>query len=383
MITKVRIRALKSIKDLTIECSRLNLIVGTNSAGKSTFLQALLLDAQNGIDESGLNGPLISLGEYREAHNYSMQDSNIKIWIWKNGYKEPAWVEFSENSKKLCDVKVSTKWSDLDDVVDMDIFDGCVPDNEVEATHLNWEYSFHYLSCNRLGPQDIYEKYFGNDDNLGIDGEHSFSYLMDHESDPVDEKLVKNKENLTNSLYEQVNYWLNYIIGANLLVKDIKKTNYLQVKYNNNPANLNSEVMYSRPVNVGSGISYLITILITCLASDIDDVIIIENPEIHLHPKAQSRLCEFLYFVSSSGRQLFVETHSDHIFNGIRVGISNKTMKEDYIKVNFFVLDKTYNTQCNPIKFGEFGKVIGTNNELDINDLFDQFDIDLDRMLGL
>ncbi len=141
--------------------------------------------------------------------------------------------------------------------------------------------------------------------------------------------------------------------------------------------------MYSRPVNVGSGISYLITILITCLASDKGDIILIENPEIHLHPKAQSKLCEFLYYIGSSGRQLFVETHSDHIFNGIRVGISNKTMKEDYIKVNFFVLDKNYNTQCNPVKFGDFGKVMGTNKELDINDLFDQFEIDLDRMLGL
>lgn len=107
MINKVRIRALKSIKDLTIDCSRFNLIVGTNSAGKSTFLQALLLDAQNGVDKSGLNGPLISLGEYREAHNYSMQDSNIKIWIWENGCKEPAWVEFSEDLENPCKVTLS------------------------------------------------------------------------------------------------------------------------------------------------------------------------------------------------------------------------------------------------------------------------------------
>lgn len=376
MISKVRVRSLKSIKDLTVDCSRLNLIVGTNSAGKSTFLQALLLDAQNGIDKSGLNGPLISLGEYREARNYSMPDSNIQIRIWEDGCEEPVWVEFSEELEDPCKVTVSGP-EEWDLIMDHDTV------NENEAQHLNWDTGFRYLSCHRLGPQDIYAKYFGNDDNLGIDGEYSFSYLLMHEADPVDDELVKNKEKSTNSLYEQVNYWLNYIVGTNLLLKDIKKTNYLQVKYSNNPANLNSEAMYSRPINVGSGISYLITILITCLASDRNDIILIENPEIHLHPKAQSRLCEFLYFISSSGRQLFVETHSDHIFNGIRVGISNKTMREDYIKVNFFVLDKTYTTQCNTIKFGEYGKIIGTNRDLDINDLFDQFEIDLDRMLGL
>ncbi len=377
MINKVRVRALKSIKDLTIECSRFNLIVGTNSAGKSTFLQALLLDAQNGIDKSGLNGALISLGEYREAHNYSMPDSNIKIWLWENGCKEPAWVEFEEDFENTCKVTVSGELDDLDIIMGTDTF------NEEEAEHLYWESGFRYLSCHRLGPKDIYEKYFGNDGNLGNDGEYSFSYLMKHESDPVANELVINRENATNSLYEQVNYWLNYIVGTSLLLKDIKKTNYLQVKYNNNPANVNSEAMYSRPINVGSGISYLITILIVCLASDKNDVILIENPEIHLHPKAQSKLCEFLYFISSSGRQLFVETHSDHIFNGVRVGIANKTMKEENIKVNFFVLDKNYTTQCNSIKFGDFGKIIGTNKELALNDLFDQFEIDLDRMLGL
>lgn len=326
MINKVRVRALKSIKDLTIECSRFNLIVGTNSAGKSTFLQALLLDAQNGIDKSGLNGALISLGEYREAHNYSMPDSNIKIWLWENGCKEPAWVEFEEDFENTCKVTVSGELDDLDIIMGTDTF------NEEEAEHLYWESGFRYLSCHRLGPKDIYEKYFGNDGNLGNDGEYSFSYLMKHESDPVANELVINRENATNSLYEQVNYWLNYIVGTSLLLKDIKKTNYLQVKYNNNPANVNSEAMYSRPINVGSGISYLITILIVCLASDKNDVILIENPEIHLHPKAQSKLCEFLYFISSSGRQLFVETHSDHIFNGVRVGIANKTMKEEKYK---------------------------------------------------
>lgn len=72
-----------------------------------------------------------------------------------------------------------------------------------------------------------------------------------------------------------------------------------------------------------------------CLGAESDSVIIIENPEIHLHPKAQSKLCEFLYFVSQSGRQLFIETHSDHIFNGLRVGVANGSMNQEDISVNF------------------------------------------------
>lgn len=120
-----------------------------------------------------------------------------------------------------------------------------------------------------------------------------------------------------------------------------------------------------------------------CLGAESDSVIIIENPEIHLHPKAQSKLCEFLYFVSQSGRQLFIETHSDHIFNGLRVGVANGSMNQEDISVNFFAMNEQYETQCNPIIFKEYGKIVGTNEDMDIDDLFDQFEIDLNRMFGL
>ena len=127
----------------------------------------------------------------------------------------------------------------------------------------------------------------------------------------------------------------------------------------------------------------MISILISCLGLEEGSIIIIENPEIHLHPKAQSRLCEFLYHVSKAGRQLFVESHSDHIFNGLRVGVAREEIKQEEITVNFFAMNEKYETQCNPVIFGEYGKITGTNGAMDIDDLFDQFEIDMDKMLGL
>ena len=375
MINKVRVKALKSIKDLTVSCADLNLIVGTNSAGKSTFLQALLLDAQNHVNGEGrLNGELVSMGEYREVRNYSMPNSNIEIEIWQNGDPRPTKMEFWEDSEGKCKVNVSAGEQSVRDI----ILDGELYEEE---NHLFYNVDLKYLSCHRVGPRDIYAKNFNKEDVMGIDGEYAFSYLLNHMEDSLDEYLVK--EGTVNTLYSQVNYWLDYIIGTRLAIGDIKKTNYLQVKYNNNPANVNSESLYSRPINVGSGVSYLITILIECLSSAKKDIILIENPEIHLHPKAQSRLCEFLYFISCANRQLFIETHSDHIFNGVRVGISTGSMDRDKIAIDFFVLDEMYNTQCNKIEIGDFGKIIGTNKKLNVNDLFDQFDLDLDKMLGL
>lgn len=139
----------------------------------------------------------------------------------------------------------------------------------------------------------------------------------------------------------------------------------------------------SEDERLDAGIIEEVSIIILCLGAESDSVIIIENPEIHLHPKAQSKLCEFLYFVSQSGRQLFIETHSDHIFNGLRVGVANGSMNQEDISVNFFAMNEQYETQCNPIIFKEYGKIVGTNEDMDIDDLFDQFEIDLNRMFGL
>ena len=371
MIEKIRVRALKSITDMTVRCSNLNLFVGTNSSGKSTFLQAMLILAQ-----SNLNGRLVSLGDFREVRNYYMPGESIRIEKYDVGKAKPAWMEFKED--KLNESYKIDSSNDITALLEDDYIY-----NDDEADFLIEEVGFHYLSCHRIGVNDIYAKNMLDDNDFGIDGEYALSYLLKHEGDPVPQELIIDADNVTNSLLGQVNYWLEYIVGTTIYVNDLKKTNFLQVRYNNNPANASSEALYCRPVNVGSGVSYLISIIITCLGSEQDDVVIIENPEIHLHPKAQSRLCDFLYFISKTGRQLFIETHSDHIFNGLRVGVANKKMSQNDIAVNFFAVNEKYETQCNPILFGEYGKIIGTNDEMDINDLFDQFEIDLERMLGL
>ena len=360
MIEKVRVKGLKSIRDLTVNCSKLNLFVGTNSSGKSTFLQALLIWKQK-----ALNGRYISIGDFREVRNYNLTNKTIRVEIKNEGYEELFYIECNE---KTVNVK------DPDDYL---LFESEKYYAEVRVI------GFHYLSCHRLGAADIYAKNISGNSNFGTDGEYALSYLLENESKVIDKKFVVENEKTTDSLLDQVNYWLDYIVGTTLSINDIKKTNYVQVRYNNNPANVNADAMYCRPVNIGSGISYLISIIITCLGAESRSVIIIENPEIHLHPKAQSKLCEFLCFVSKAGQQLFIETHSDHIFNGLRVGVATGKVLPEDISVNFFAMNKNYETQCNPIKFEKYGKIVGTNDEMNINDLFDQFEIDLDRMLGL
>lgn len=346
MINSIKINALKCINEIEINCSNFNLIVGTNSSGKSTALQAILLLAQNISEKSGLNGSLVSLGDFREVRNFNIPLSQICIEI--KGVDSVRLI-IDENRTNIITDKDKEKLK-----YELDVKSGKI----------------HYLSCQRIGHQDIYFKNLSNQDTIGYDGKYAMYYLMKHAKDNLEECLIKNTDQET--LDYQVNYWLKYIVNATVSTEDVFGTDILKAFYTIVDGKL------SRPKNVGSGIGYIVSVIVMCLSAKKGDILIIENPEIHLHPLSQSRVCEFLYFVSKSGRQLFVETHSDHIFNGIRAGIATNKINEKEISVNFFSLDKNNCTNNMKVQFGKRGKIINPGK-----DLFDQFDVDLNKMLGL
>ena len=105
---------------------------------------------------------------------------------------------------------------------------------------------------------------------------------------------------------------------------------------------------------------------------------LVENPEIHLHPSAQSRLLDFFSFLASKGLQVIIETHSDHIFNGLRKNINSKRIQAEDTSVYFFKQNKELLSTPVKILIDENGVI--KNQE---KGLFDQFDEDLDELLGL
>lgn len=347
MIEKLEIAGLKSVAELNLKCKKLNMITGANSSGKSTVLQAILLMAQNQERNVGLNGPLAALGDFKDAKNFNIADKKIKISI-SMPYDNTVIMEFDEDGVK--------KYSQIED--------------EVLSKSIKMPL-IKYLSCNRIGAEDIYRKRFSDDKDVGINGEYAIYSLDKYKSEILPTELVKNPVSYT--LFSQVNYWLDYILGSMITTEDVVGTDYVKCFYTT------AEGKQIRPKNTGAGLSYLISVLVMCLLSDKDDILIIENPEIHLHPKAQSKVCEFLYYIAESGRQLFVETHSDHIFNGVRVGLATQKMKPEDVAVNFFSVEEATNcTKNTVIEFGKRGRILNY-----VDGLFDQFDVDLNRMLNM
>ena len=351
MIKKLEIDNFKSIKHLQIECSDINLLIGINSSGKSSVIQGLLFFAQNMDEPVGLNGALAVLGTMEENKCVFSKNKEITVGIVNDQERELKVKLFYEEEK-------------------LQLHRSCAVDDSILQEYSVEKRNVQYLSCHRIGPQNAYKKNLALNELIGIEGEFALAYLDGHGGDPLADELCKENQDYT--LSGQVNWWLSYIAGAQVSTEAITGTNLIKVSYAvGELSNLSSE-------SVGSGISYLISVLIMCLSSPEKSVLVIENPEIHLHPSAQAKVCEFLYFIAQSGRQLFIESHSDHIFNGFRAGIATGEMDKEKINIQFVSLNEEHLTKTMRVEIGRMGRI-----ENQRKDLFDQFDLYLKKMIGV
>ena len=102
--------------------------------------------------------------------------------------------------------------------------------------------------------------------------------------------------------------------------------------------------MNYRPTNVGFGLTYSLPIFVATLSSAPDSLLLIENPEAHLHPRGQVAMGKFLALAAANGIQIIIETHSDHVLNGIRMAVKNKTIQAADVTLHFF--DRPRSAPC-------------------------------------
>lgn len=355
MIKTLNIKNFKSIKEMELNCGNITLLIGTNSSGKSTVLQSLLFVAQNTEKTCGLNGELMSLGSFKENCCIYRKMDEISVSIGDEKNRVDLFLSQDlKNSRDFC-IRGSDEGESW----------------RVFLSQMNYKKRrFQYLSCHRVGPKNVYQKNMSIEDIIDSEGEYAIAFLNKHGADMLEIRLCRGDVDYT--LLGQVNWWLSYIADTEIQTEEIRGADLVKVSYS----------MYDskeiRPINIGSGISYLVSVLIVCLSSPEGAVIALENPEIHLHPSAQAKLCEFLYFVSTTGRQLFIESHSDHIFNGFRAGIAVGEMKKELIKIQFISLNEEHVSEAMEVEIGRMGRI-----ENQKKDLFDQFDLDLNKMIGL
>ncbi len=260
---------------------------------------------------------------------------------------------------------------------------------ELEPTLLNlplFTNNFQYLSAGRIAGIDLYpmdsyavetEKQLSVNYGQGELVAHFLEYYGNHRDFNIESTLLLHYSTTSKKLLDQTIAWENEI-SPRLTMTPKKEADKVTIDYGYKGIGSHAPTMGLKPKNIGFGISYSLSIVVALLSAKPGALLIIENPEAHLHPRGQSKLAELIEKKKKSGVQIFIESHSDHIFNGIRKAIHAELIDNNLVKVHFFELDKQNTSKSTEILFSDKGRIINT-----IPGLFDQFDDDLDELLDL
>ncbi len=322
MITQIDIKNFKSIKNTSVELKNLNLLMGLNGMGKSSFLQVFLLLMQSDKLEErviDLNGILVQIGQGRDALYQFASDDYIEFEIQFSTNKSFNWkFNYYTDRDKLTAEKGYKK-------ADMQFFR--------EQTK-----RFQYISADRLGPQDLYDAssvVVSDKKQLGLLGEYAAYYINIFGANYVVNELIRHPKAKSESLNSQINAWLNEISpGVSLNTKYVPEANKVLLDYQFDI--IGNKTNSFRPKNVGFGISYVLPIILALLTAEDGKIIVIENPESHIHPRGQVELGRLIGLAAKTGAQIFVETHSDHILNGIRVAVKQTQISKDLVNILYF-----------------------------------------------
>ena len=147
-----------------------------------------------------------------------------------------------------------------------------------------------------------------------------------------------------------------------------------------------SETNYHSPIHTGFGLTQVLPIVVAALSLDKGGLLLVENPEVHLHPAGQAKMGEFLAEVAKAGAQVILETHSDHVLNGIRRAVKNKVLHEDKVALHFFRTRRKKQSDGPPQVESpqvESPKLdAGGNVDSWPDGFFDQFEKDLNHFIG-
>ena len=314
MIAEIRLQNFKRFRDLALKGEALTVLTGANGAGKTSVLHSLLLARQmarqpdrshvelNGVDtlELGGAGDVI----HREA-----SDDLAAVQVIDSKGKDRRWsfrATGSDDARTLNAI-----------VVDR-------PDDYPKAL-AGPAPQFCYLCAERLGPRDVLGASAANvaELDVGSRGEFVAQVLASCGRSRVSDGRVEGSsaEAQLASLLHQTESWMAKIVRPIQIDAEwFPNTSITRLRFKT--PGIRTE--WTRAPNAGFGISYALPVVVAALRAEVGGLLLVENPEAHLHPAGQSKIGGFLAQVAADGVQTFVETHSDHVLNGIRVAVANR-----------------------------------------------------------
>lgn len=371
----LKISQFKCFFEADITLNQLTIMAGANGNGKSTTIQALLyfrrtiehcgewIDGKYILNKvNGMNVPLngvycLALGNSSFVLNRNAKKNEIILGLFNENEEISVTYDVDNRDAKLY---LSPQSPQKTENTDFAIF----------------KQEFYYLNAERIGPRVNQPLQFFDYPNAGWQGETTAQLIgLENGYYRIDDER-RFGETQSNYIIDQINHWLDFIMkGVKIKVETSPNTLTAQILIEN-------QYTVSDPTlstNLGFGISYILPILATGLIAKRGAFFIIENPEAHLHPSAQSRIGRFLAMVASNGVKVIIETHSDHLLNGIQLAVVEKKIAYGDVIINFFQHNIDHiQPEVKPI-------TIKSNGELSDwpSGFFDQTQIDFAELFNL
>lgn len=353
MITNLFIKNFKSIKEGDFALGSLTLFTGLNAVGKSTVIQALLLLRQS-LRERGFSEGLFlkdenytSLGVGDDVISISApEDSNLEFEVeWD--FEHLLSLKFAQASGK--------------DVLPLS--DEQLPGNEFEwLQQALFDKNFQYLSASRISPRTLYKSspyYVDELSYLGKEGEYAVHYLAEYKDSPISNIDLKHPNAKSDTLLDNVDAWMGDISpGVRIEAVYLEEFEIASLAYNFEIEN--GFTKNFKPTNVGFGLTYILPVITALMMLPKGGLLIVENPESHLHPAGQARIARLLSLAAAKGTQVIIESHSDHILNGIRVAVKKEVILPEEVNIYFFnreLNSPDHNSNFRSIAIDKAGKI--------------------------
>jgi predicted ATPase len=376
MLTELELANFKCFERLTLALRPFSLLTGVNGGGKSSVIQALVLlsqtlSHQEWADSLLLDGPELALGSAADVLNQRAPRRRLSVGL-TTADQRVLW-HFKADDRRALSVKLESVIVGREVVTLAPPFHWLLPASwtgprsVVDAVRrISW------VTAERTGPRELLPlREPGAHARVGPRGELAAGLV--HWREDTEVRAALRIEGSPPTLFHQVRARMQeFFPGCDLRVSPIEGASAVSLRLRSD-----AKSEFQRPQNVGFGLTQLFPIVVALLAAEQGDCLLIENPEVHLHPRAQQHIGWLLATAAANGVQVIVETHSDHVLNGLRLATKERRIAPDQVAVHFF----------NPPPDGEPAQPTSPSLDQDgrlstwPDGFFDQFDVALARLL--
>lgn len=379
LIEEIRVQGYKSLVDATLHVRPLTLLAGTNSSGKSSIMQPLLLIKQTMEAPYQPAGALVLSGAHVQAETAGeLVSKNVGPGVdvlfsfagIKKFFDEPL-------ASKRIPVTINLSYSVsattfevgyqsfsynniLKIILTIDSWSGELPVSdkketgavnlvnaflELDFTDYEGNFTRGYRIAQNLGdevvrlmhipglrgaPKRTYPATIFNNQIKGTFDLYAAGTVSQWQQQQDAEKL------------EKLNYYLHRLGLTDAVTAQVKNANEIELNVSRLPAGAKGKARKADMVNiadVGIGVSQVLPILVALIAAQEGQIVYVEQPELHLHPKAQVAMAELLAEAANRGVRVIVETHSSLLLLTVQTLVAEAKIKPEDVALHWFSRD--------------------------------------------